>query len=160
MTVQYNNGNAFEGNGDAVVVTVNCVGAMGRGIALECKLRMPWLYKAYRQACFRGKLRPGRIITPWCLYEGKGVKLHSGHEAVVLFPTKGHWRNPSELGWVESGLKDLVELAERQEWSVVDMTLPGTANGWIKEVDAVKDLCGEILGTSSVLFQVWFLDTL
>lgn len=155
MTTEYANGNAFEGNGEAVVVTVNCVGAMGRGIAEECKRRMPWLYKTYRQWCSRRKILPGRISVPWCLFEGQGVLRDALHHAVVLFPTKDNWKRPSQIEWIRSGMEDLVVLAESKGWTQVDMTLPGTANGWIKDKGEVTSLVREILKPSKVHFVIW-----
>lgn len=155
MTVETFVGNVFDGKADAVVVTVNTVGAMGKGVALDCKLRMPWVYKAYRQSCFRGKLSPGRISVPWCLYEGERVLTDCGHSAVVLFPTKGHWKNPTDPAWIESGLKDLAELSTRKGWKSVDMTLPGCANGWIQNKGAVWDMVMETLAPSATEFRIW-----
>lgn len=157
MTIQYQDGNAFEGDGQAVVVTVNCVGAMGRGIAEECRGRMWWLYKAYKGHCARRRILPGTISLPYCLYDGPQVREQSGHDFVVLLPTKDDWKKPSRIDWISSGLEDLVALAVREKWAVVDMTLPGTANGWIKDKDSVRLLVREILGPSDTLFKIWTL---
>lgn len=157
MTVEYCQGNAFNGDGCAVVVTVNCVGAMGRGIALECKHRMHYVYKAYKQACNRRKIVPGEITFPWCLFEGDRIKKDSGHQCVVLLPTKLDWKKPSKLEWVQSGIGDLALIATKRNWSVVDMTLPGCDNGWIKDKGQVKSFIESSLGPLETHFRIWSL---
>lgn len=157
MTIETDNGNAFDGTGDAVVVTVNCVGAMGRGIAEECRRRMRWLYQSYKVSCNRRKIQPGRITTPWCVFEGGSTKQDSNHDVVVLFPTKDDWKRPSRIEWIESGLADLCALAEQRGWKTVDMTLPGGANGWIKDKSLIWKAMEKHLGSSSVEFRVWGL---
>ena len=55
-------GNIFNSKAMAVVNTVNCVGAMGKGIALDFKLRFPEMFKEYQKICFRRMLKPGQIL--------------------------------------------------------------------------------------------------
>lgn len=156
MTVEYVKGNAFEGTGDAVVVTINCIGAMGAGIALECKHRLPWLYETYKRYCRRGAYLPGRVSSSFGVFKNVRLKSHGkcSHEYVVLLPTKFDWRKPSKIEWVDTGLADLARLANEYQWKRVDMTLPGTANGWIKDVDAVKGLVGKHLGDLQTSFVI------
>lgn len=82
----------------ALVNTVNCVGVMGKGLALQFKTAFPAMYASYVTACQRGELVPGRLhsfqiaATRW----------------VVNFPTKRHWRDSSRLDDIEAGLLALV----------------------------------------------------
>lgn len=83
---------------DAIVNPVNCQGVMGNGIALEIKKQYPKSYRAYKAACEWGHLRPGVLLY----VAGQG-----GERSVVHFPTKDHWRQPSQLEWIQAGLEDL-----------------------------------------------------
>lgn len=96
-------GNVFECGADAVVNTVNCVGVMGRGIALQCKRLYPGNFKAYEAACRRGEVVPGRMFV-------HETGLLTPPRFIINFPTKRHWRNPSRIEDVEAGLQDLAKV--------------------------------------------------
>ena len=94
-----NNANILESQSDALVNPVNCVGVMGKGLALQFKKRFPHVYEIYRNACSKGSMNPGR-----CLF----VRTHQKcPRYVVNFPTKRHWRQASRLEDIEHGLADL-----------------------------------------------------
>src|SRR3989337_737850 len=86
---------------EARVNTVNCVGIMGRGIALQYKRAWPDNFRAYAAACRREEVQPGRMFV-----------FETGHltnpRFIVNFPTKRHWRGKSRMEDIESGLIDLV----------------------------------------------------
>ena len=99
--------NIFESGADILVNTVNCIGVMGKGLALAFKNKYPRMYFAYKEACEEGLVRPG-VLHVW---EGKALgALFFGNESalggvtIVNFPTKRHWRDPSRLEDVEAGL--------------------------------------------------------
>lgn len=83
---------------DCVIVTVNCEGIMGAGIALQCKEQYPDVYGSYRFACKEGMIKPGKLYF-----------LRRGNEAglICLFPTKDEVRRDSTYGIVAAGLKTL-----------------------------------------------------
>ncbi|MBQ1047818.1 macro domain-containing protein [Micromonospora sp. C51] len=86
---------------DALVNPVNGVGVMGKGLALQFKRRFPANYAAYRDACNRGEMQPGNVLT---------VLVRQGrHRYVINFPTKRHWRDPSRMEDIEAGLEDLAK---------------------------------------------------
>ena len=85
---------------DALVNAVNTVGVMGKGIALAFKQRFPANYQAYAAACQRGEVQTGRMFIT-------DTQALLGPRWIVNFPTKQHWRDPSRLEWVRSGLQDL-----------------------------------------------------
>ncbi len=92
-------GNIFQEDADALVNPVNCVGIMGRGLALQFRRRFPWNFEAYADTCALGKVRPGEMFV-W----------ETGLETprwIVNFPTKRHWRDRSSLENIELGLKAL-----------------------------------------------------
>lgn len=87
-------GNIFDSNATTLVNTVNCVGVMGKGIALEFKKRYPDMFKEYVSLCKDGFVKPG---VPYVYTNLLGV-------SVINFPTKDDWRSPSKLSYIISGL--------------------------------------------------------
>src|SRR3954463_13057902 len=98
--IRFTQGNLLDADVEAVVNTVNTVGVMGKGIALMFKERFPDNFKAYEAACRQKAVEAGRMFVT----ESAAL---SGPRWVINFPTKQHWRSPSKLEWVASGLKDL-----------------------------------------------------
>lgn len=87
-------GNIFESNAKTLVNTVNCVGVMGKGIALEFKKRFPGMFEEYVRLCNNHEVKPGK---PYYYSDLLGP-------SVINFPTKDHWRSPSKLSYIEEGL--------------------------------------------------------
>ena len=83
---------------DAIVNPVNCVGVMGKGLALEFKTRYPENFNAYKQFCKAGMLLPGSIFP---------FRYDENPKWIVNFSTKNDWRNPSKMQWIIDGLVDL-----------------------------------------------------
>ncbi|MGH2347333.1 MAG: macro domain-containing protein, partial [Chloroflexota bacterium] len=83
-------GNLLEAHTEALVNTVNCVGRMGKGLALQFKQAFPENFRLYAQACREGAVRPGcMFVTP------TGLDINPRY--LINFPTKRHWRQPSYL---------------------------------------------------------------
>lgn len=102
MTILTTYGDLLKQDGvDAIVNTVNCVGVMGKGIALQFKNKWPANFAAYHAACKAGQVRPGRMMV---FDAGAYAQPHF----IINFPTKDHWRGNSQLTFIEDGLKDLV----------------------------------------------------
>lgn len=95
-------GNLLRSDAHALVNTVNCVGVMGKGIALAFKKRYPEMFLDYVRRCDRREVRPGH---PYASAQGERV--------VINFPTKDHWRGQSRLEWIEEGLPRLAALCTR-----------------------------------------------
>lgn len=105
-------GNIFKDEAEALVNTVNCVGVMGKGIALQFKKAFPDNFKAYEAACRRNEVQPGRMFV----YQ---IGDMFNPRYIVNFPTKRHWRSKSRYEDIESGLQALVwEIQERQIRSI------------------------------------------
>jgi O-acetyl-ADP-ribose deacetylase (regulator of RNase III) len=98
--IKFVKGNIFTSDAEAVVNTVNCVGIMGRGIALQCKKRFPDNFKAYESACKHGEVIPGKMFV---------FKTDSlvNPKYIINFPTKRHWRGASRIEDIVMGLVDL-----------------------------------------------------
>lgn len=99
--IEFKTGDILREDVEALVNTVNCVGIMGRGIALQFKHAYPANFSAYEAACRRDEVVPGRMFV-----------FETGHltnpRYIINFPTKRHWRSKSRIEDVESGLDALV----------------------------------------------------
>jgi O-acetyl-ADP-ribose deacetylase (regulator of RNase III) len=104
-------GNIFTTKAQTIVNTVNCVGVMGAGIALEFRLREPEMYRRYVEICKAGKLSPGVL---W-LYK-------SAQPQVLNFPTKKDWKHPSRPEYLENGLSKFA--ATYREKGITSIAFP------------------------------------
>lgn len=101
--IRYVTGNLLDDDAELLVNTVNCVGVMGKGLALQFARRYPQILSRYREACRTRELRPGAILRH---------PLASGR-VIVSFPTKDDWRNPSRIEWIDTGLATLARSIQR-----------------------------------------------
>ena len=115
-------GDILESKAETLVNTVNCVGVMGKGIALEFKNRFPEMYADYIERCNRGEVKPGLPYLYRTLFPPR----------VVNFPTKDHWKSVSKISDIEHGLKYLV--AHYKKWGVESLAIPplGCGNGQLE----------------------------
>lgn len=88
--LQYKTGNIFEEDVEAIVNTVNCVGVMGRGLALQFKKKFPDNFKVYASACKKNKVKPGEMFV----YRQDSLL---NPQYIINFPTKRHWRGNSRI---------------------------------------------------------------
>jgi O-acetyl-ADP-ribose deacetylase (regulator of RNase III) len=138
MSIISTNLSLFELEVESLVNPINCIGVMGRGIALEFKKRYPKEYHIYREMCEGGKIEVGSVIQ---------VKSSNG-KGIVLFPTKEDWRNPSKIEWVEEGLKSLANLIINHNIASIALPLIGCGLGGLKEGDVIP-LIDKYLGNLS-----------
>ncbi len=108
----------FNVKADCIVNTINCVGFMGKGIALEFALRYPELEKQYVKECREKLIHTGRVY----FYEIDGQK-------IINFPTKFHFKYPSQIDWIEEGLSFFVN--NYKKWGIKSIAFPllGATNG-------------------------------
>lgn len=118
--IKFTSGDILKCEADALVNTVNCVGVMGRGIALQFKNVYPENFKAYEAACKREAVQPGRMFV----YETGQLTLP---RFIVNFPTKRHWRGKSRIEDIESGLVDLVKVI--REKGIRSIAIPPLGSG-------------------------------
>ena len=104
--IEVKRGDLLKENADALVNAVNCVGVMGRGIALQFRKAFPENFEFYQAACRRCELQPGRVLI---FDRGRGTN----PRFLINFPTKRHWREQSQIADIEAGFKSLVEEATR-----------------------------------------------
>lgn len=118
MPISIHVGSVFDVPTQTVINTVNCVGVMGKGLAKECAMRFPEMESTYKDKCRRGVLSPGKLhlytdSTPW----------------ILNFPTKIHWRNPSQIEWIEAGLSTLRNTYQQMGLTSINVPQLGCANG-------------------------------
>ena len=106
--ISYKSGNLLTEDAEALVNTVNCVGVMGRGIALQFKRQFPENFKDYEKACKQESVVPGKMFV----HETGNL---TNPKYIINFPTKRHWRGASRLEDIESGLSDLVNVIRKYE---------------------------------------------
>ncbi|OJV83644.1 MAG: Appr-1-p processing protein [Cellulomonas sp. 73-92] len=115
-------GNLLAADVDALVNTVNTVGVMGKGIALQFRRAYPAMFESYVAACKAGEVEVGRMhVWP--------TGSMSGPRYVINFPTKRHWRAPSRLEFVDAGLVDLVRVIREREISSIAIPPLGAGSG-------------------------------
>ena len=100
--IELHKGDILQAEVEALVNTVNCVGVMGRGIALQFRKEFPENYTAYKKVCERGELRPGRVFV----FELNQLQ---NPRYVINFPTKRHWKGKSRIEDIRAGLEALVK---------------------------------------------------
>jgi O-acetyl-ADP-ribose deacetylase (regulator of RNase III) len=108
-------GNLLESPCDAIINTVNTVGVMGKGLALQFKRAFPDNFKAYEQACKNGKVCLGCMF----IFE---INSLLGVHYIINFPTKSHWRLDSNINDIAVGLDDLRRVIT--ELSIKSMAIP------------------------------------
>ena len=128
--IEFKVGDIFAEDVEALVNTVNCVGVMGRGVALQFKRAFPENFKAYAERCKHNEMRPGQVFV----FETANL---GNPRYVINFPTKRHWRGKSRTEDIESGLKSLVGAIE--ERGIGSVALPPLGSGlggldWTREV--------------------------
>jgi O-acetyl-ADP-ribose deacetylase (regulator of RNase III) len=136
--IQYITGNIFESKASALVNTVNTVGVMGKGIALQFKKMFPNNYKAYLVACKTKKISIGNLFFSY------DSNLHSKEKMIINFPTKTHWKKPSEYSFIEEGLDDLIQIIRNNNVKSIAIPPLGAGNGGL-EWEKVKRIIEEKL---------------
>ena len=133
-------GNLLSEDAEALVNTVNCVGVMGRGIALQFKKQFPENFKTYEKACKQESVVPGIMFV----HDTGNL---TNPKFIINFPTKRHWRGASRLEDIEAGLSDLVTVIKKYDIKSIALPPLGCGLGgldWnvVRELieDKLKDL--------------------
>jgi len=123
------NTNIFNSDSQTLVNTVNCVGVMGKGIALEYKKRYPDMFLKYRDLCFKNQIKVGNDFYVY----------NAGNRLILNFPTKVHWRNNSKYEYISIGLDKFVETYTNYGITSISFPMLGTSNGGLDK-SVVLDL--------------------
>mgnify|MGYP006427486313 CR=1 FL=1 len=150
--IEYASGDILEADAQALVNSVNCVGVMGKGIALQFKLKYPENFRAYAKICKKGALEPGRVFVfdRGSLFDADRVPQH-----IINFPTKTHWSKPSKLEYIEEGMQALAR--EVKERGIASVAIPplGCGNGgleWSRVEAIIHQHMGALSDTRVVLY--------
>lgn len=147
--IEYKTGDLLQTDAEVLVNTVNCVGIMGRGVALQFKNTFPENFKAYAAACAREEVRPGRMFvfeTGWL----------ANPKYIINFPTKRHWRGKSRIEDIESGLKDLVKVIRDRH--ITSIAIPPLGSGlggldWSQVRPRIEAALHDLDGLRAIVFE-------
>lgn len=137
-------GNIFNSSCEFLVNPVNCVGVMGKGLALEFKNKYPLNFEIYKKACDNASFNIGNLLI-----------VPVDNKFIVNFPTKKHWRNKSDLEFIKIGLEELKVAIK--DFNIKSIALPKLGCGlggldWNEVFDLIKDFHNSI---ENVLVQVF-----
>jgi len=147
--IEYKTGDILAEDAEALVNTVNCVGIMGRGIALQFKKAWPENFKAYAAACRRREVQPGLMFV-----------FETGHltppRYIINFPTKRHWRGSSRIEDIQAGLEALVE--EVSKLGIRSIAVPPLGAGlggldWEDVRARIERALGELPDVKVIVFE-------
>ena len=142
-------GNILEADADALVNSVNCVGVMGRGIALQFKKAFPANFTAYKAACDRKEVEPGKMFV----FERSDLV---SPRYIINFPTKRHWKGKSRMEDVERGLEALADaIRERRIQSIAIPPLGAGLGGlnWPDVRKRIEEALGDLTAVRIILFE-------
>lgn len=146
--IKYIEGDILASDAQALVNTVNTVGIMGKGIALQFKKAFPNNFKAYFEACKRGEIKVGKLFVT------RDSNLNTGDKIIINFPTKKDWRKPSEYSFIEEGLTDLIKVIQDNQIKSIALPPLGAGNGGL-EWEKVKRIIDEKIGFLNIEISVY-----
>lgn len=141
--IEYIEGNIFDSPAQVIVNTVNTVGVMGKGLALEFKKRYPQMFEQYKKACESREFIMGKLMF-----------ISAPDHMILLFPTKENWRNPSKLSYIELGLKKFCD--NYAKFGITSIAFPklGCGNGELNWED-VRSLMEKYLNNLPIDVYVY-----
>lgn len=141
-------GDILQDESDAIVNTVNCVGVMGRGIALQFKKAYPENFKQYAQACKAGAVVPGKMFVT----ETRSL---TGPRYVINFPTKRHWRGKSRIEDIQSGLVDLKRVIESLKLNSIAIPPLGAGLGGLDWPEVLNTITKQLVTLEGVDVRIY-----
>ena len=141
--ITYLKGDIFSSPAQVLVNTVNTVGVMGKSVALEFKKRYPAMFKSYERVCDEKQLEIGKLL----LWKGP-------EKWVLMFPTKKHWRNPSKLEYIETGLQKFADTEVEKGIASIAFPRLGCGNGGL-DWEEVRPLMERYLERLSIPVYIY-----
>lgn len=129
--ITYIVGDLFQSPAQVLVNTVNTVGVMGKGIALDFKRIYPEMFQQYQGYCERNMFSVGQL---W-IYK-------TSHKWILNFPTKKHWRNKSQVKYIEAGLQKFIDTYDAKGINSISFPMLGCGNGeldWETQVRPIME---------------------
>jgi O-acetyl-ADP-ribose deacetylase (regulator of RNase III) len=140
------NSNIFNSKCQTLVNTVNCVGVMGKGLALEMKKRYPLLFEQYKTFCDKKLIDIGKL---W-IYKTDTDKL------ILNFPTKKHWKDSSEYDYIEQGMKKFVETYKNKNISSIAFPMLGCNNGGLNKDIVLEILTRHLIKCENLVVEIYY----
>lgn len=147
--IESTQGNLLEADAEALVNTVNCVGVMGKGVALQFKQAFPDNFTHYAKVCKEGRMRIGRMLV----FE-TGTMVNPKY--IINFPTKRHWKGKSRMEDIEAGLVDLI--AQVRRLNIRSIAIPPLGAGlggldWLEVKARIEAAFAELPDVRVLLFE-------
>ncbi len=127
MSLNIKKGNIFTTDKQTIVNTINCVGVMGAGLALECRLRYPDMHEKYKDYCDQNMIKIGSL---W-IYK-------TNNRLIMNFPTKKHWKDPSKKQYLHEGLKKFTQTYESKGIESIAFPVLGSDKGGIPQDESLN----------------------
>lgn len=140
-----NDRNIFDSQCQTIVNTINCVGVMGKGIALEMKKRYPEMFDKYKDYCDKGLIDVGKL---W-LYK------HSDEKWILNFPTKKHWKNKSEYEYIESGMIKFLETYKERGIKTIAFPMLGCSNGGLDKDIVIQIMTKYLIQCTDLIVEIY-----
>ena len=137
--------NIFDTKCQTIVNTINCVGVMGKGIALEMKNRFPEMFKIYKKYCQKGLIDIGKL---W-LYK------HSNEQWILNFPTKKHWKNNSEYEYIICGLEKFIKTYKYKGIKSIAFPMLGCKNGGLDKEKVLDIMLQYLNNCDDLLVEIY-----
>ena len=135
--INFITGDIFDYELEAIVNPVNTFGVSGKGLALAFKLKYPANYEYYRSFCLDGEL----IISNILPYQDVDVSKQPPQLRLIInFPTKQHWKNPSQLEWISQGLYALRQLIIQRRINSIGIPALGCGEGGLRWYDVRSEI--------------------
>lgn len=142
-------GDLLAADAEALVNAVNCVGVMGKGLALQFKQTFPDNFKTYQKACKAGDVKPGTMLIV-----ATNEKINPKY--IINFPTKRHWKEQSRIEDIKSGLESLVKDVEILKMASIAIPPLGCGLGglnWIEVKPLIEEAFSTLAAVDVLLFE-------
>lgn len=146
MSIEIIKGNLFTSQCQTLVNTINCVGVMGAGVALEFRLRYPRMFERYVELCNQELIDVGKL---W-LYKAES-------KWILNFPTKKHWKNPSKEEYLKSGLQKFLDTYKEKAITSIAFPLLGANNGGIPQEESLE-IMTSYLKLCNIPVEIYYYD--
>ena len=151
MKLELKHNDLLKQQADAIINTVNCVGIMGKGIALQFKKAFPENYKAYAKACKNNEVKIGKMFV----YQTGFLDSNIHSKYIINFPTKEHWRGNSKIEYIEEGLDDLYNVIQNFNIKTLAMPPLGCGNGGLNWSDVKKLIINKLSPIEDLILYLY-----
>ena len=146
---EFKQGNILKDKSEAIINTVNCVGVMGRGIAFQFKQIYPDNFKEYKRACDKGEVQLGKMFV-------YSLETLFNPKYIINFPTKNHWKEKSNIKYIESGLIALKDIIKKYKIKSIAIPPLGCGLGglyWNEVKTLIKTTFSDIKDVDFIIYE-------